>query len=241
EPSHAPGRDRGCRCTRARDRPDAGTDRRPRLGGALVPAVRWRRQARAASAQPGGGAVPYGRRLQLRSLERYSGGLEGPGGLGRHGAGAVRGTAARAGRPARSCPGSDAPARSLSRAGARRRPHVRTGLSGRLRPPLPGSRTRADVAVRGRRRSIVGAASAEIMGEGLPVAPVAAMTLVQAFGTMTVFAIPVMAPEMAPDLGVPPDRVGLWTSMLYVIATTVAIFCPDAVVRYGGVRISQAA
>lgn len=87
----------------------------------------------------------------------------------------------------------------------------------------------------------MGAASAEIMGEGLPVAPVAAMTLVQAFGTMTVFAIPVMAPEMAPDLGVPPDRVGLWTSMLYVIATTVAIFCPDAVVRYGGVRISQAA
>lgn len=84
-------------------------------------------------------------------------------------------------------------------------------------------------------------ATTESMSDRLPAGPVAAMTLVQAFGTMTVFAVPVMAPEMARDLGMPPDRVGLWTSMLYVVATTVAVFCPEAVVRYGGVRISQAA
>ena len=73
----------------------------------------------------------------------------------------------------------------------------------------------------------------------LPFAPLLATLLVQALATMTSFAVPVLAPVIAADLGVAPARVGLFTSLLYVAATVGAILCPGFIARYGPIRMSQ--
>lgn len=58
---------------------------------------------------------------------------------------------------------------------------------------------------------------------------------------MTLFAVPVMAPAMAVDLGVPPSLVGAYMSLAYVAATCSALLCPGFIMRFGGIRASQIA
>jgi len=53
----------------------------------------------------------------------------------------------------------------------------------------------------------------------LPLVPVLATFMVQVCATMTLFAVPVMAPAMAVDLGVRPSLIGAYMSVAYIAAT----------------------
>ena len=75
----------------------------------------------------------------------------------------------------------------------------------------------------------------------LPLVPILATFSVQVCATMTLFAVPVMAPAMALDLGVPPSLVGAYMSIAYVAATCAALLCPAFIMRVGGIRASQTA
>src|SRR3546814_8651985 len=75
----------------------------------------------------------------------------------------------------------------------------------------------------------------------LPLVPVLATFAVQACATMTLFAVPVMAPAMAVDLGLPPALIGAYMSVAYLAATVSALVCPGFIMRFGGIRASQIA
>lgn len=75
----------------------------------------------------------------------------------------------------------------------------------------------------------------------LPLVPVLATFGVQVCASMTLFAVPVMAPAMALDLGLPPALIGAYMSIAYVAATGSALLCPGFIIRFGGIRASQVA
>jgi len=75
----------------------------------------------------------------------------------------------------------------------------------------------------------------------LPLVPVLATFMVQVCATMTLFAVPVMAPAMAVDLGVRPSLIGAYMSVAYIAATAAALLCPGFIMRVGGIRASQTA
>jgi MFS family permease len=71
--------------------------------------------------------------------------------------------------------------------------------------------------------------------------PVATMLGIQVMISISVIALSVMMPVVAKDLAIDPKLVGLFVATTYVIAAGVALAAAGPVVRFGAVRISQAA
>lgn len=69
--------------------------------------------------------------------------------------------------------------------------------------------------------------------------PLAAMSLVQAMTMMSVVTVPVLAPALAADLGIPASRVGLYQSFAFAGAAVLTVLSGSLVRRHGGVRINQ--
>ena len=71
--------------------------------------------------------------------------------------------------------------------------------------------------------------------------PVATMLGIQVMISISVIALSVMMPVVAEDLAIDPKLIGLFVATTYVIAAGVALAAAGPVVRFGAVRISQAA
>src|SRR5882757_1178733 len=71
--------------------------------------------------------------------------------------------------------------------------------------------------------------------------PVATMLGIQVMISISVIALSVMMPVVAKDLAIDPKLVGIFVAVTYVIAAGVALAAAGPVVRFGAVRISQAA
>jgi predicted MFS family arabinose efflux permease len=57
--------------------------------------------------------------------------------------------------------------------------------------------------------------------------------------TMAAFAVPVVAPVAAPEIGVPSIYVGGFTSLVYLLGMTTGLFASPLIARLGSVRLSQ--
>jgi len=66
------------------------------------------------------------------------------------------------------------------------------------------------------------------------------MFAAQSIITMAAYAIPVVAPAAAPDIGIPTVFVGGFTSLVYLIAMVGGLFAGALVIRFGTVRVMQA-
>ena len=73
----------------------------------------------------------------------------------------------------------------------------------------------------------------------IPFVPLLATLLVQALCTMAVYSVPVVAPVLAEELGIPSATVGLYAASVYGLGMASAILSPGFVHRYGAVRVSQ--
>lgn len=62
----------------------------------------------------------------------------------------------------------------------------------------------------------------------------------QAMVTMSALTVPVLAPEAAKDIGVDPDSIGLYASILFVGAMAASLLSGAFVLRYGAIRTCQA-
>ena len=71
--------------------------------------------------------------------------------------------------------------------------------------------------------------------------PVATMLGIQVMISISVIALSVMMPAVAKDLAIDPKLVGLFVATTYIIAAGIALAAAGPVVRFGAVRISQAA
>ena len=67
-----------------------------------------------------------------------------------------------------------------------------------------------------------------------------ATTTVQALASMAVTIVPVLGPQIAPELGVSPLALGYYVSMLYGAAIVSGTLGGDLVLRHGPIRVSQA-
>jgi MFS family permease len=67
-----------------------------------------------------------------------------------------------------------------------------------------------------------------------------ATTAVQSLATMTAMIVPVLGPQIAPDLGFPTLALGYYVSVLYGSAIISGTLGGDLVLRYGPIRVSQA-
>lgn len=67
-----------------------------------------------------------------------------------------------------------------------------------------------------------------------------AMMFVQATMTMGMFAIPVLAPEIARTIGVPAASIALYTSLAYIVCVFSALFGSGLVPKFGALRVCQA-
>lgn len=70
--------------------------------------------------------------------------------------------------------------------------------------------------------------------------PLAVTLTIQAMVSMALLTLPVMAPVVAPALGVSTTYVGLYVAMVYVGAMTGSLIGGAAVARFGAIRVSQA-
>ena len=68
-----------------------------------------------------------------------------------------------------------------------------------------------------------------------------ATTLAQALATLTVFSLPVLAPLVAPDLGVAPHWIGWQVAAVYLAASATSLLSAGALRRYGSARCTQLA
>lgn len=64
---------------------------------------------------------------------------------------------------------------------------------------------------------------------------------VQVLASISVFALPVLAPVAALDIGVSPAWIGLQTSLIYLVAAAVSVMAVPILLRHGPVRTSQVA
>lgn len=62
----------------------------------------------------------------------------------------------------------------------------------------------------------------------------------QTFTILSQSAIPLIAPIMLPDLGAPPEYLGIFVSIAAVMKAVVNVGCGNFIRRFGGIRISQA-
>ena len=72
------------------------------------------------------------------------------------------------------------------------------------------------------------------------IAVVAATTVAQVAAVMGFAVFPVIAPRLAPDLGVEASLVGYQLSLAYGVATLATSFASGSVVRFGACRVTQA-
>lgn len=73
----------------------------------------------------------------------------------------------------------------------------------------------------------------------MPVWPLTATLAVQTLATMALFSVPVVAPEIARELGVSGTLSGTFVSIVYGVGIVSALLAPGFVRRYGAVRVSQ--
>ena len=69
--------------------------------------------------------------------------------------------------------------------------------------------------------------------------PLFAMAAVQAFLALCLFSIPVIAPQAAPDLGVDPGLLGLYTAVVFTAAIPASLGAGGLIRRWGAVRTCQ--
>tara|TARA_Y100000590_G_scaffold83153_1_gene92655 strand:+ start:3971 stop:5149 length:1179 start_codon:yes stop_codon:yes gene_type:complete len=69
--------------------------------------------------------------------------------------------------------------------------------------------------------------------------PLSAMVILQIAGSLMLFAVVVLAPELAPDLGIEPTQIGFYSALVWVGASTGSLFSPGPIRRFGAVRMSQ--
>lgn len=65
------------------------------------------------------------------------------------------------------------------------------------------------------------------------------MLLVTAVASMAVFAVSVLAPVAARDIGVAPAQIGLFTALVYIVAMFAGAVTGHFVARYGPIRVCQ--
>jgi len=70
--------------------------------------------------------------------------------------------------------------------------------------------------------------------------PVLATTLGQSVVTMSGLSVPVLAPEASAAIGIDPRYVGIFSAVVYALATITSPIAGGLVARYGGVRVVQA-
>ena len=71
--------------------------------------------------------------------------------------------------------------------------------------------------------------------------PVASMFAIQVMISLSVLSLGVMMPVIAQDLAIDPKLVGIFTAIIYAMATVVALAAAGPIVRIGAVRVCQAA
>jgi MFS family permease len=69
--------------------------------------------------------------------------------------------------------------------------------------------------------------------------PLVATLAVQATVSMVAVTVPVLAPSMAPDVGVSATAVGLYVSLMYIGSMISSLWSGDFIARYGALRVSQ--
>ena len=71
--------------------------------------------------------------------------------------------------------------------------------------------------------------------------PVATMLAIQVMVSLSVLSLSVMMPAVAKDLAIDPKLVGIFTAIIYAVAATMALAAAGPILRFGSVRICQAA
>ena len=71
--------------------------------------------------------------------------------------------------------------------------------------------------------------------------PVATMLAIQVMVSFSVCRLSVMMPAVARDLAIEPKLVGIFAAITYAVAAAVALAAAAPVVRFGAVRVCQAA
>jgi len=71
--------------------------------------------------------------------------------------------------------------------------------------------------------------------------PVATMLAIQVMVSLSVLSLSVMMPAVAKDLAIDPKLVGIFTAIIYAVAATMALVAAGPILRFGSVRICQAA
>src|SRR5689334_7313882 len=71
--------------------------------------------------------------------------------------------------------------------------------------------------------------------------PVAAMLAIQVMISISVLSLGVMMPAVARDLAIDPKLVGVFTAVIYGVATVTALAAASPILRLGAVRVCQAA
>ena len=69
--------------------------------------------------------------------------------------------------------------------------------------------------------------------------PIAATLAVQMLMSIALVMLPVLAPEAAPDIGVPVSMVGLYVSLIYGVGVVSSLASGTMVRRFGALRLSQ--
>lgn len=70
---------------------------------------------------------------------------------------------------------------------------------------------------------------------------VTSMLGVQAMTSMAIFAVAVIAPAAAPEIGVDATDIGAYTSIIYISGMVVGLMSGVLIARHGAIRVSQAA
>ena len=76
---------------------------------------------------------------------------------------------------------------------------------------------------------------------GTVAAALAATTAIQVLVTMATLALSVVAPKAARDIGIGPENIGIYASLVYLGAMVGALTASGFILRYGAIRFSQAA
>lgn len=74
-----------------------------------------------------------------------------------------------------------------------------------------------------------------------PLSALSSMLLVQAMVTMSLVSASVLAPAVAPALGLAPERIGLYAGLAYLSAMMAGLVSAQAVHRLGAIRLSRLA
>lgn len=69
--------------------------------------------------------------------------------------------------------------------------------------------------------------------------PLTAMVILQVAGSIMLFAVAVLAPAIAPDLGIEPAEVGFYSALVFLGASVGSLFSAVPIARLGPVRASQ--